>query len=161
MLLLSLRSDPVVAQGSVTLTTPYLLLPFTPYILTHSMSMARRLEYVRELACLPFSRLLHSMGKLLHTYCLLTTSMSTAPLSLCNNTLYVLLSSLLTGLSSLTVDSASFDLLTKPQPTKDPCLLREAYSPSRIPTLLWSLGVGREFHFPRPPTIVSTQWNRL
>lgn len=72
----------------------------------------------------------------------------------------MLLGSLSTCLSCLTVDSASFDLLTKPQPTKDPCLLREAYSPSRIPTLLWSLGVGREFHFPRPPTIVSTQWNR-
>lgn len=67
----------------------------------------------------------------------------------------------MTALPSLTVYPALFDLLTKPQPTRVPCLQLEASSPSSYPTLLWSLGVGRGFHPPRPPTIVSTQWNRF
>lgn len=82
------------------------------------------------------------MGKLLHTYYLLPTSMATVPLSRYDNTLYVLLSFLSAVLSSLTVDSASFDLLTKPQPTKGLCFTPDGYSPIWIPRCfgVWELG---------------------
>ena len=84
------------------------------------------------------------MGKLLHTYYLLPTSMATVPLSGSNNTLYVLLRSLSARLSTLTVDSAWFDLLTKPQPTKVPCFRPEAIHHQAIPRCfgVWELGKG-------------------